>query len=170
MEHLKVDRLGRNLQRLWWLHDGLWFHEVAERFGVEAANELNHAAAQVVAKRAMRLASGGRPKGPLTIEEVADYFARAAELMWAPSMMRWEGRIVDQRTMEVKVTECYAVNGLKRTGLLKDYRCACLAVRRGWFEALGIKAEQEIVRTMRDGADSCLIRVRLEVAPAAPLK
>jgi|GEM_PF-3574369 len=167
MERIELGRAGRNLQRLWWLHDGLWFHGVAERFGVEAANELNHKAAKAVAKRAMRLASGGRPQGPLTIERVAGYFARAAELMWAPSMMRWEGRIVDGRTMEVKVTECYAVNGLQRTGLLKDYRCACLAVRQGWFEALGIKAEQKIIKTMRDGADSCLIRVRLEVAPPA---
>lgn len=169
MERLEPDRTGRNLQRLWWLHDGLWFHGVAKRCGFDVANELNHAAARAIAKRAMRLASGGRPKGPLTIEQVAEYFARAAELMWAPSMMRWEERIVDQRTMEVKVTDCYAVNGLKRTGLLKNYRCACLAVRRGWFEALGIKAEQKIVRTMRDGADSCLIRVRLEVAPSSPL-
>ena len=161
MEWIEIDRIGKNLQRLWWLHDGLWFHEVARRFGFEAANELNHAVVKTVAKRAMRLAIGGRPRGPLTIEEVADYFERAAELMWAPSMMRWDGQIVDEQTMEVRVTDCYAVNGLRRTGGLEGYRCACLAVRRGWFEALGIEAEQEIVRTMRDGATSCLIRVRL---------
>ncbi|MFQ6117769.1 MAG: hypothetical protein ACE5LQ_05835 [Candidatus Bipolaricaulia bacterium] len=170
MDHLKLDRVGRNLQRLWWLHDGLWFHEVARRYGFDVANELNHATVKVVAKRAMRLASGGRPKGPLTIEEVAGYFERAAELMWAPSMMRWEGQIVDKRTMEVEVRDCYVINGLKRAGFLKNYRCACLAVRQGWFEALGIKAEQEIIKTMRDGAAFCLIRVRLEVAPTAPLK
>ncbi len=132
----------------------------AERFGPEAANELNHWAVQLVARRAMRLANGS-PKGPLTIEQIAEYLARAAELMWAPSMMRWEERIVDERTIEIEVTDCYAVDGLHRSGFLKDYRCACLAVRRGWFEALGIEAEQEIIRTMRDGADSCLIRVRL---------
>jgi hypothetical protein len=161
MERIEIDRAGRNLQRLWWLHDGLWFHEVAQRFGFEVANELNHVAVKAVAKRAMRLALGGRPKEPLAIEEVAEDFERAAELMWAPSMMRWEGQIIDERTMEVKVTDCYAVNGLKRTGLLKNYECACLAVRQGWFEALGIKAEQGILKTMRDGAESCLIRVRL---------
>ena len=160
---MNPERTIRNLQRLWWLHDGLWFHAVAERFGIDVANELNHWAVQAVAKRAMRLANGAlKVKGPLTIEEVAERFTKAAELMWAPSMMRWEGRIVDPQTMEVEVTTCYAVNGLRRSGLLKDYRCACLAVRRGWFEALGIEAEQEILRTMRDGAPSCLIQIRLK--------
>lgn len=160
MGRLNPERTIRNLQRLWWLHDGLWFQAVAERFGPEVANELNHQAAQIVAKRAMRLT--GARKGPLTVEEIADRFAKAAELMWAPSMMRWEERVLDERTIEIEVANCYAVNGLRRSGLLKDYRCACLAVRRGWFEALGIQADQEILRTMRDGAPSCLIRIRLK--------
>jgi hypothetical protein len=53
------------LQRLWWLHDALWYQGVAKRFGFRIANEINQEAIRPVAKRAMRtvLADLGLDRG-----------------------------------------------------------------------------------------------------------
>ncbi len=91
MGRIELNRTGHNLQRLWWFHDGLWFQQVAQRFGYEAANGINLTSARAVARRAMRLVARVLPKTPLTIEQLAEYCDGAAKLMWAPSMMKWRG-------------------------------------------------------------------------------
>ncbi len=155
---------GNRLQRLWWLHDALWYQGVARRFGFKAANELNREVIKPVARRAMKAVLAGRglpPKGALTAEEVLACFQEASELMWPAPMTRWEARLTGERTIEVTITKCYALAGLKRLGLAQAYECPCIDVREGWLEALGIRADQEILASMKDGAEACLIRVWL---------
>jgi hypothetical protein len=152
------------LQRLWWLHDALWYQGVAKRFGFRIANEINQEAIRPVAKRAMRtvLADLGLDRGKLSPLEVVVCFREASALMWPPPMTEWEAEISAEKTIEVRVTKCYAIAGIKRIGAAEAYECPCIAVREGWLEALGLKARQEVLANMKEGAEACLIRVRLE--------
>jgi len=155
---------GNRLQRLWWLHDALWYQEVAKRFGPEAANEINREAIRPIARRVMKavLAGRGLDRDDLAMEDVLACFREASALMWPPPLTEWEAEIVDGETIEVQITKCYAIEGLKRIGAAEEYECPCIAVREGWFSALRLQARQEILTSMKDGAETCLIRVRLK--------
>lgn len=156
------------IQRLWWLHDALWYQGVARRCGYRAANALNREILRPVAKRAMRkvLADGDRKSkrgeglGP---EAILAHFREASELMW-PSLTQWEAEIRSGE-LEVRVTRCHALEGIRRLGAeaLERYECPCTAVRAGWLEALGIneEARQEIRENMKEGAPACRILLRL---------
>lgn len=113
--------------------------------------------AQVV----MRKVVGHRARERRTIREVAAYFREASDLMWPPLMTEWEAEVSGDDSLLVKVTRCFAVEGMKRLKMQEHYRCPCLAVRRRWFKGLRIKAEQEILANMKDRAEACLIRVRI---------
>lgn len=156
---------GDRLQRLWWLHDALWYQGVAKRFGFKVANEINLEAIRPVAKRAMKavLADLDRKgKRDLSAKGVIACFREASALMWPPPMTAWEAKIVDGKIVEVMVTRCYAIEGIKRIGAAEAYECPCIAVREGWLQALRLKARQEVLTSMREGAGVCLIRVRFE--------
>lgn len=153
------------LQKLWWLHDALWYQGVAKRFGYEAANEINQEAIQPIAKRVMRrvLADLGKgvDKTNPGIEDILFCFRKASDLMWPPPMTEWESEIIGEDILEVTIAKCYAIRGIQRIGVAEQYQCPCIAVREGWLEALGVEAQQEISASMKDGNKSCLIRIWL---------
>lgn len=155
---------GNRLQRLWWLHDALWYQGVAKRFGFEAANEINREAIKPIARRAMRavLADQEISRKNLDIGDLEALFQKASHLMWPPPMTEWEAEVIDGETVEVTIIKCHAIGGIKRIGAAEFYKCPCIAVREGWLQALGLEARQEIVANMKDGAEACSIRVRLE--------
>lgn len=152
---------GESLQELWWLHDALWYQGVARRVGFDVANEVNQEAIQLIAQVVMRKVVGCRARQRKTTKEVAAYFREASDLMWPPPMTEWEAEISRDDSLLVKVTRCFAVEGVKRLKMQEHYRCPCLAVRRGWFKGLRVKVEQEVLANMKDGAEACLIRVRI---------
>lgn len=156
--------MTQGIQQLWWLHDALWYQGVARRFGYQTANELNRGILRPVAKRAMRkvLADRDRKRGEdLSPEEILAYFREASELMW-PSLTEWAAEVHDGE-IEVRVTRCHALEGIRRLGAeaLERYECPCMAVRAGWLDALGTPAHQEIVENMKEGAQACRILLRL---------
>jgi hypothetical protein len=157
--------ISNRLQRLWWLHDALWYQGVAKRFGFEVANEINQEAIKPIAKRAMRavLVDQNLDRRDLGVEDVIACFRKVSDLMWPPPMTEWDAKVINEETIEVTITKCYAIEGIKRIGAAEAYECPCIAVRAGWLEALGLKARQEIAANMKDGAEACLIRVRLKV-------
>ena len=157
---------AHELQKLWWLHDALWYQGVAKRFGYEAANEINQEAIRPIAKRVMRrvLADIGQDidRTNLSLEDILSCFKKASDLMWPPPLTKWESEIIGEDILEVRVTRCYAIKGMQRIGAAEQYQCPCITVREGWLEALGVEAQQEIAASMKDGNESCLIRIWLK--------
>jgi hypothetical protein len=159
---------AHEIQRVWWLHDALWYQGAAKRFGYAAANEINQEVIRPIAKRVMRgvLADLSKDidKANLSQEDILACFRKASDLMWPPPMTEWGSEIISEDILEVTITKCHAIRGIQRIGATEQYQCPCIAVREGWLEALGVEAQQEIAASMKDGSKSCLIRIWLKEA------
>ncbi|MFI9648312.1 hypothetical protein ACIHAA_18695 [Streptomyces sp. NPDC052040] len=151
------------LRQSWWLHDARWYQAVKTRFGQEVANELNAEVMKFVARRVATLYSRRHPVAPdSTPKEVAGTLEALARLMFS-SMVRLDSAEIDDEdgTWETVVSEHFALKMLAASRSLEGYQCPCLDLRAGWFEGLKVKADDEVVECMREGAEACRFRACL---------
>ncbi|QDY77052.1 hypothetical protein [Streptomyces qinzhouensis] len=152
------------LRQSWWLHDARWYQAVKSRFGQEAANELNAEVMRFVARRVAVLYSRRRPTPPGSgPREVAATLQQLAGLMFTRAMVRLDATEFDEAegAWETVVSEHFALKMLAASRSLEGYDCPCLDLRAGWFEGIGVKADDEVVACMREGAESCRFRACL---------
>lgn len=153
------------LYQWWWLHDGRWYQEVAKRFGFEAANEINREALKFVASRVGRSIATrlGRPLQEMDFPEVVSIFSGCSKMMWPPEMIEFNTQVTGPGSFELNVVRNFALQMLQRAGTLANYQCACMALREGWFEGLGLKlAEHRVTQCLREGGSACTFVTRLE--------
>jgi hypothetical protein len=148
------------LYQWWWLHDGRWYQEVANRFGYDAANDLNRLAGSFVAARVGKLVarSLGRPIHELSWPEAVEAFDACPALMWPAELMDAETSILGPGRFESRITRNFSLQMLERAGTLQHYDCPCLQVREGWFKGLGLELrEQRRSECLRTGGSACTI-------------
>jgi len=153
------------LYQWWWLHDGRWYQEVAQRFGFDAANEINRNAIRFVASRVAKSVAKSFtvPIDQMEWPDVVAAFEKCSRLMWPPEMIDMKCEVTSRGAFEVHITRNFALQMLQRAGTLATYQCACLALREGWFEGLGLKpVENSMQRCLKDGAPSCSFTGRIE--------
>lgn len=150
------------LQELWWAHDTLWYTEVARRVGFDAANAINQAILPLVTKRVARLLlKRGDP--PRTVEEVMDFLHAGDALMFSPrTRPEWTDEVIGPDEVLVNCTRCHPLERVRRAGVTEQYECPCFAYRTGFFKALGLGFEMEVLANMKDGAEACRIRVKIQ--------
>jgi hypothetical protein len=147
----------------WWLHDARWYQAVKNRFGQEAANELNAEVMQFVARRVATSYVRQHPtKDNATSTEVAATLETLARLMFSRAMVRLDSTEFDGESWETVISEHFALRMLKASRSLDGYRCPCMELRAGWFEGIGVRASDEVVECMRDGASVCRFRACLK--------
>lgn len=150
------------VRQFWWLHDARWYQAVKTRFGADAANELNAEVMQFVARRVATVYARMNPgESADTTKDVATTLESLARLMFAESVRLRATEFGDDGTWETEISEHFALKMLKATRSLAEYRCPCLELRGGWFEGLGITADDEVVACMREGAAVCRFRACL---------
>ncbi|MFY1675641.1 MULTISPECIES: hypothetical protein [unclassified Streptomyces] len=151
------------LRQGWWLHDARWYQAVKNRFGQEAANELNAEVMRFVARRIAAVHTRRHPvgddPGP---REVAGALEALARLMFTREMVRLDSTAFDDDGWETVVSEHFALRMLKASRSLDGYRCPCADLRAGWFEGIGVRASDEVVGCMREGDDVCRFRACLK--------
>lgn len=153
------------LRQGWWLHDARWYQAVKSRFGQDAANELNAEVMRFVARRVAGVYARMHPAAVAgrSREDVAADLETLARLMFSRAMVRLDSAAFhEDGTWETVVSEHFALKMLKASRSLEHYRCPCLDLRAGWFEGIGVKAEDEVVECMRDGAAVCRFRACLK--------
>ena len=97
-----------------------------------------------------------------TPQEVAETLESLARLMFS-SMVRLDSAdFDDDGTWDSVVSEHFALKMLAASRSLEGYQCPCLDLRAGWFEGLKVKADDEVVACMRDGAAACRFRACLK--------
>jgi hypothetical protein len=146
------------LYQWWWLHDAQWYQGVARRFGPEAANEINAEAVRFVAQRVARTVAKqlGRPIAELSWADVVDVFTRCPAKMWPPALAEYDYVITAPGEFEVFIRKSFAFAMLRLAGSLGTYRCPCVQMRAGWFDGLGLKAEQNrVTQCILEGAECC---------------
>jgi hypothetical protein len=152
------------LRQSWWLHDARWYQAVKNRFGQEAANELNAEVMRFVARRVATSYARLHPvDGDATSAEVAATLETLARLMFSRAMVRLDStEFDDDNGWDTVVSEHFALRMLKASRSLDGYECPCMDLRAGWFEGIGVKASDEVVECMRDGAPVCRFRACLK--------
>nr|QCT05741.1 Tri8 [Kitasatospora aureofaciens] len=152
------------LRQSWWLHDARWYQAVKTRFGQDVANELNAEVMRFVARRVATLYSRRHPTPPGSgPREVAATLQALARLMFTRTRVKLDATEFDDAdgSWETVVSEHFALKMLAASRSLDGYECPCLQLRAGWFEGIGVTADDEVLTCMRDGAESCRFRACL---------
>jgi hypothetical protein len=135
------DLLGKG----WLTHDGMWFYNTCRELGIEKANVLNKAAIRSLApieiERVKKILGLGGQKID-RFDEIHDFMVAALEMILPGSVFeKFLFRASEEDTLhwEWASGECFAYKGMKRIGIIDDYRCGVIYRIECWFEALGIK-------------------------------
>jgi hypothetical protein len=125
----------------WMSHDARWFMAVAERFGIEEADQLNQKVCrelgQVEMKRFMKALNLLLPK---TIDEHLRINKEAISL-YGPDLIEYEIKVLDRQSYEMHIKRCFAHENVVRAGIKDHYQCGILARVQGWIDAQGLEHE-----------------------------
>ena len=125
----------------WMSHDARWFMAVADRFGIEEANQLNQKVCrelgQVEMKRFIKALSLPLPKN---MDEQITINKEAISL-YGPDLIEYEIKALDRQVYEMHIRRCFAHENVVRAGIEDQYECGILARVQGWVDAQGLKHE-----------------------------
>jgi hypothetical protein len=164
-----------SIHRFWWLHDAQWYQGVARRFGQEAANEINAEALRFMARRvaAWCAKEHGIRWGDSSLAEFVERFQVVPRTMFPAGMVKEQHFVRDDTEWETVVSDSFALKMLRAAGTLEGYRCACLEMRAGWFEGVGLPVQDTCVECARTGGEVCRFRAVVTGSagePARPAK
>lgn len=149
LDEITAEEVRDLLGKGWLTHDGAWFFNTANEFGIEVANRLNKAAIKTMAPMEMH-----RTKKVLgldhpeieSFDEMVEFTSKALHLIMPASVssrfhltapefnvIRWDW----------DKGQCFAYKGMMQIGLLDDYECGVLYRLECWLEALGVTFEIE---------------------------
>jgi len=168
---INYEPTAAQVQSSWWMHDARWYQGVLERFGQQAANEINREAVEFVARRigAVMAKRLGRSGAELSWDDVLGAYRACVASMWSPTMMSYECESAEPGSFEIRVSRSYALVMLRLAKSLEGYQCPCLDMRRGWIEGLGLTfTSDRVVSCLRDGGDSCTYDGRVAGFKDAP--
>jgi len=138
-----------------WTCDSNWMMALVMNAGWEAANaanlEVGKAAGKAEMHRLMRLLD---LKEPANDDEFIFQLTLAMESFVTGDYWDYEIRNVDGTWLGI-VHRCYAFTKTKSIGVQDDYRCGCFGLRAGWYQAMGLKVEERLVKCMKEGEDRC---------------
>lgn len=147
------DLLGKG----WLTHDGMWFYHAFRELGIEKANTINKAAirslAPIEVKRTLKHL-GINDQKIRTAGEIKNFMVDALELTLPSSVfekINFSTSSNDLLHWEWENEECFAYKGMKRIGLIEEYRCGVMYRIECWFETLGINY------TINPRIDKCIM-------------
>ena len=70
---------------------------------------------------------------------------------------------LEDETIRVDVSRCPIFDRFMDVRWYGQTACACFARRKGWYEALGVRADEELVMTRKWGDPVCDLRIRMPV-------
>jgi len=149
------------LNKCWMTHDGMWFYNCFQEFGIQHANRMNKAAIQLLAPIEV-----GRIKKFLGMEkesiETFDAFIRffnGASELFIPDFMNARLSFTEKNTVhwEFKPKQCFAYKGMQRIGALDEYECGVIYRIECWIRSLGISYEvsPRVTTCLMRDSDSC---------------
>ncbi len=146
-EEISKDEIVVLLNKCWMTHDGMWFFNSLQEFGIEAANRLNKSAIEYLAPIEVgRLKKVFGITGDLAnnFQEFREFFAKVANLI-IPDFMGGDFVINDDYTMDISMrdNECFAYKGIKRLGVIEDYECGVIFRIECWMRAFGLIYESD---------------------------
>ncbi len=151
-----------------WTCDSHWMMSMVMAAGWEAANRLNlqvgQAVGQVEMQRLMKLLNLKRPADK---EQFMTMMTLAMETFITKDYFDYEFKPYDADRNVGIIHTCYAYTKIHSLGMDKEYACGCFGLRAGWYQAMGIKAEEKLLRCLKDGDPRCEILVDNVIFPSS---
>lgn len=146
LQELDVHDVKEILNKNWMTHDAMWFFHTVSRYGIEETNKLNLSAiegmAAIEAKRLVKLAGLEKDKTFDSFDEFYQFFDWVFSLV-KPDFMNFEYHSPEKNLIIFTWHSCFAHEGMKKLGTIKEYHCGIVHRIRVWFDALGIKYSLE---------------------------
>jgi hypothetical protein len=156
IETIPLDQSGLKelLIKNWMTHDGLWFYHCLQEFGIEKANALNLAAIKSLAAiEVPRIAKALSLKKEevKTFEDFKRFFPRLFSVVKG-DFMEFDYHFTDRESLVWEMHRCFAHEGMKRMGVIDQYRCGVLYRIMCWLEVLGLNC------SITPPVDLCLLQ------------
>lgn len=155
MQTLTMDELRELLVKCWMVHDGMWFFQCIQAYGIEAANRLNKAAIQSLAPVEVRMvgkALGIKTEDVNKFDELRDVIDGMFQVVRG-DFMDFTYEFPEENVMRWQIGEkCFAMEGMKRIGASDSYECGVFYRVMCWVESLGIGY------TVEPSIEGCLLR------------
>ena len=145
LDQIGIDGLKEHLLKNWMTHDALWFYQIFQQYGIEAANMLNKAAIKALTgfetQRARQLL-GMKQERIVTFAELQD-FINGAFLLSTSEFMGFTYHWPEENVLRwaFKDGNCFAYKGMRRLGVADRYECGVLFRVLSWIELAGIRYE-----------------------------
>ncbi len=159
---LDRDELRRILIQNWMIHDGLWYNEVASRFGMGEASPMNirvcRRLGSIEFSRLMKMAGASAPTSMLEYQELLDLGAD----VFVPEFQTLNVEYPGDDTQVFHMLECFAHKAMEKAGLLPDYECGIFERIEGWFDAMGLNYTRtpDLSRCLKFKGQPCVITVK----------
>ena len=161
-KRLDRDELRRILILNWMTHDGLWFNEVATKFGMGEASPMNLSVCRklgaIEVSRLMKMTGASSPRDMAEYRELFEFAAEAFVPDFQTIRVDYPGGDIQVFHM----LECFAHKALKSAGRLADYECGIFERIEGWFDAMHLKYVRtpDLSRCLKSRGEECVITVK----------
>jgi hypothetical protein len=132
------------LGKSWLTHDGMWFFNVYQEYGIDAANKLNRAAIKSMApfevNRCRKLLGINRSQLE-TFAEVKEFMDGAFEAILPGSVLSTSSFTAPTRNVIQWAWEdgkCFAYEGMTRLGMADQYVCGVIYRIECWLDCLQV--------------------------------
>lgn len=161
--HEALRRLGR-------LADDIdWPYEVARREGWRAANKEYHREQRASGRREMQsLMAALHLTWPIDAVAAKDLVVAAADLFLCTDERRVVSRFRDDE-LRLYATRCPLYDHFLNPRWRGLTACGCFARRRGWYDALGVDVEEDLLMNKKWGDPVCHLAVRFKQKQCAKL-
>lgn len=141
-EGMTTEQVKQLLTRGWMTHDGMWFLQVLQRHGIDAANEANLAAIKAMAPiEVKRVCKALDIQEPASEEGLLKMLAEGINLQIGDFMnFEWE---FGPGFLELDMNKCFAHQGMVAMGCADDYLCGIYLRIVEWMRAVGCKVRME---------------------------
>ena len=165
MKTLNHHEMKELINKCWMTHDGMWFYHCLRELGIEKTNRLNKAAnrslAHIEIKRIMKALDLGEIRNHQDLETMAT----CAFDVVKGDFMDFNFHFPKKNLVRFEMgANCFALSGMRRLGVEKEYECGIFNRVEGWFEALGLKytVTPQVLKCMMLSEGQCYREYRFD--------
>ncbi len=144
MENLDKYQVRELFSKNWMTHDAMWYGLCMGDLGPEKANKINKLAVRLMAKieigRILKLM--GKPKGIVVteFEELKEIIDTVFPVVQA-DFLKFDFCFPEKNRLRGRFNNCFAHDGVKKSGMLETYDCGIVERIKGWLDAMGVQFE-----------------------------
>jgi len=145
------------LGKSWLTHDGMWFFNVYQEYGIDAANKLNRAAIKSMAPfevNRCRKLMGINKERLDTFAEAKEFMDGAFQAILPESILSASSFTAPARNVikwEWEDGKCFAYEGMNRLGIADKYVCGVIYRIECWLDCL------QVPYTVNPQIDLCIM-------------